>query len=149
MSKSRGSSNGNNSYKEFICRVQAPPIPSNSVGLQGTPDLYELAEGVFTVTTNNRVIPISGTDFLVNTVFIFEGRGEIRLGEEEIHCSTNRELDATVIELTVACAKRLQQIGAKFIKVTTASGGHQIPEGEFCYGKRATHELKDNEVYYY
>ena len=147
---SRGSSDGNKSYKECVCLVRSPPSPPDSVGLQGTADLYELAEGVFTIVTNNRVIPITDTDFLVNIVFTFEGREKIRLSEEEIKfCSTNRELDATVIELTDACAKRLQQLGAKFIKVSTASGSHQIPEGEFCFDKRAIQEFKVNDVIYY
>ena len=102
---SGGSSDGNKFYKEYGysppvtvrtpefafaqvkvsgCRVQAPLIPPDSVGLQGTADLYELAEGVFTVATNNRVIPITDTDFLVKIVFTFEFRGQIRLSEEEI-----------------------------------------------------------------
>ena len=82
-----------------VCRVQAPPIPLDSIWLQGTADLYELAEGVFTVATNNRVIPITDTNFLVKIVFTFEGSGQIRLSEEEIKfCETHRELDATVIE---------------------------------------------------
>ena len=112
--------------KVSVCHVQAPPIPPDTIGLQGTADLYELAEGVFTVATNNRVIPITDADFLVNTVFTFEGIGQIRLSEEEIKfCTTNKELDATVIELTDACVKRLQQFGAKFIRVTTATGGDE------------------------
>ena len=115
--------------KVAVCHVEAPPIPPNTVGLRGTADLYELAEGVFTVVTNNHVIPIADADFLVNTVFTFEGFGQIRLSEQEIKfCTTNRELDATVIELTEACVKRLQQFGAKFIRVTTASGGGKSPK---------------------
>ena len=130
--------------------MQAPPIPPDTAVLQGTADLYELAEGVFTIATNNHVIPITDADFLVNTVFTFEGIGPIRLSEEEIKfCTTNKELDATVIELTDACVKRLQQFGAKFIKVTTASGGDKYPEGEFCIDRAAIQEIKDNEVYYY
>ena len=132
------------------CHVQAPPITPDTVGLQGTADHYELAEGVFTVATNNHVIPITDTHFLVNTVFTFDGLEQIRLSEEEIKfCTTNRELDATIIELTNACVKRLQQFGTKFIRVTTASGGDKYPEGEFCIDKRAIHEIKDNDVYYY
>ena len=100
--------------------------------------------------TNNRVIPITDADLLVKNVFTFEGRGQIRLSEEEIRfCSTNRELDATVIELTDACAKRLKQFGAKFIRVTTASDGDQISEGEFCYDRRTIQEIEDNEIHYY
>ena len=130
--------------------MKAPPIPPDTVELQGTAVLYELAEGVFTVATNNRVIPITEADFLVNTVFTFEGLGQIRLSAEDIKfCTTNRELDATVIELTDACVKRLQQFGAKFIRVTTASGGDKSPEGELCIYRGAIQEIKDNEVYYY
>ena len=161
MGASGSKSDGNNFYKNFgswppvlekgcVCRVQAPPIPSDSVRLQGTAILYELAEGVSTVATNNRVIPITDTNFLVKIKFTFEGLGKIQLSEKEIKfCITNRELDATVIELSDACAKRLQQLGAKFIKVSTASGGHQMPEGEFCYDKRAIQEFKVNDVIYY
>ena len=136
--------------KVFDCRVQTPPIPPNTVGLEGTADLYELAEGVFTLATNNHVIPITDADFLVNTVFIFEGFGQIRLSKEEIKfCTTNEELDATVIELTEACVKRFYQMGAKFIRVTSASGGDKSPEGDFSIDSRAIQEIKDNEVYYY
>ena len=136
--------------KVSVCHVQAPPIPPDTVGLQGTADLYELAEGVFTIATNNHVIPNTDADFLVNTVFTFDSLGQIRLSDEEIKfCTTNKELDATVIELTDACVKRLQQFGAKFIRVTTTSGGDKYSEGEFCIDKRAIHEIKDNDVYYY
>ena len=117
--------------KVFVCHVQAPRIFSDTAVVQGTADLYELAEGVFTVATNNRVIPITDTDFLVSIVFTFEGIGQIRLSEEEINfCTTNKELDATVIELTDACAKRLQQFGAKFIRVTSATGGDKYAPKE-------------------
>ena len=144
----------NSAAKVSVCHVQAPPIPPDTAGLQGTADLYELAEGVFTVATNNHVIPITDADFLVNTVFTFEGIGQISLSKEEIKfCTTNKELDATVIELTDACVKRLQQFGAKFTRVTSASGGDrrqaQYAEGEFCIDRGAIHEIKDNEVYYY
>ena len=136
--------------KVFVCHVQAPPIPPDTVGLQGTADLYELAEGVFTVVTNNHVIPITEADFLVNIEFTFKGLRPLKLSENEIKfCTTDRELDATVIELTDAGVKRLQQFGAKFIRVTSANGGDKSPEGEFCIDKRAIQEIKDNEVYYY
>ena len=136
--------------KISVCHVQAPPIPLDTAVLQGTADLYELVEGVFTVATNNHVIPITDTNFLVNTVFIFEGPGQIKLSEKEIKfCTTNRELDATVIELTEAGVKRLQQFGAKFIRVTTASGGDKSPEGEFSIDMGAIQKIKENEVYYF
>ena len=131
----------NSAAKVSVCHVQAPPIPPDTVVLQGTADLYEVAEGVFTVATNNHVIPITDADFLINTVFTFEGLGQIRLSKEEIKCcTTNKELDATVIELTDAGVKRLQQFGAKFIRVTGACGGDktaqaQYAEGEFSFDK--------------
>ena len=126
--------------------MQAPPIPPDIVA-PGTADLYELAEGVFTVATNNHVIPITDTNFLVNTVFIFEGLGQIKLSDKDINfCTTNKELDATVIELTEAGVKRLQQFGAKFIRVTTASGGDKSPEGEFSIDRGTIQKIKDNEV---
>ena len=127
--------------KVTVCHVQAPPILPDTAGLQGSAALYELAEGVFTVATNNHVIPITDTNFLVNTVFTFEGLGQIKLIEKEIKfCTTNRELDATVIELSEQCVKRLQQLGAKFIRVTTAHEGDKVamaqyPEGEFSINK--------------
>ena len=65
--------------KVSLCHVKAPPIPPDTVVLQGTGDLYELAVGVFTIATNNKVIPMNNDDFLVNTVFTFEGLGQIRL----------------------------------------------------------------------
>ena len=134
----------------FVCHVQAPPIPPDTALLQGSADLYELVEGVFTVATNNHVIPITDTNFLVNTEFIFEGLEPIKLSEKEIKfCTTNRELDATAIELTDAGVKHLQQYGAKFIRVTTASGGVKSLEGEFSIDRGAIQEIKDNEVYYY
>ena len=114
---SRGCSVGNKYYKECVCRVRAPPLPPNSVGLQGTAILYELAEGVFTIATNNRVIPNTYNDFLLNIDFIFEGLMlQIRLHDEDIKfCTTNEELDATVIELNDDTVECLQQFGAKFI----------------------------------
>ena len=134
----------------FVCHVQTRPIPPDTVGLQGTADLYELAEGVFTVATNNHVIPVTDTEFLVNIVFKFEGLGPNTLSENDIKfCTTDKELDATVIELTDAGVKRLREFGAKFIRVTSASGGDKYPEGEFSIDKRAIHEIKNNEVYYY
>ena len=136
--------------KVSVCHVQAPPIPPDTAVLQGTADLYELAGGVFTVATNNHVIPITDANFLVNTEFTFEGVEQIRLSKEEMKfCTTNKELDATVIELTEAGVKRLQQLGAKFTRVTTANGGDKSPEGEFCIDRGAIHEIKDKEVYYY
>ena len=129
--------------------MQAPPIPPDTVA-PGTADLYELAEGVFPVATNNHVIPITNTNFLVTTVFTFEGLGQIKLSEKDIKfCTTNRELDATVIELTEAGVKRLQQFGAKFIRVTSASGGDKSPEGEFSIDRGAIQKIKENEVYYF
>ena len=98
--------------KVSVCHVHAPPIPPDTVA-PGTADLYEMAEGVFTVATNNHVIPITDTNFLVNTVFTFEGPGQIKLSKKDINfCTTNKELDATVIELTEAGVKRLQKFGA-------------------------------------
>ena len=137
--------------KVSVCHVQAPPIFSDTAVLQGTADLYELVEGLFTVATNNHVIPLTDTNFLVNTVFTFEGLGQIKLSEKDIKfCTTNRELDATVIELTEAGVKRLQQFGAKFIKVitATASGGDKSSEGEFFIDMGAIQKIKENEVYY-
>ena len=135
--------------KVSVCHVQTPLIPPDTVAA-GTADLYELTEGVFTVATNNHVIPITDTDFLVNTVFTFEGLGQIKLIEKEIKfCTTNRELDATVIELTEAGVKRLQQFGAKFIRVTTASGGDKSPEEEFSIDRGVIQKIKENEVYYF
>jgi hypothetical protein len=149
-----GSSDGDKLYKEFsymtpekvnesaaqskfsVCHVQAPPISPDTIGLQGSATLYELAEGVFTIATNNHVIPITDVDFLVNIVFTFEGLGQIRLSKKEIkYCTTNKELDATVIELTEECVKRFQQFGAKFIRVTNANGGVEIAQAQYAEGE--------------
>ena len=127
--------------KVSVCHVQAPPIPPDTAGLQGSAALYELAERVFTVATNNRVIPVIDTDFLVRIVFEFEYFEAISLSRDEIKfCTTNEELDATVIELSEQCVKRLQQLGAKFIRVTTACESDKIamaqyPEGGFSIDK--------------
>ena len=127
--------------KVSVCHVQAPPIRPDTAGLQGSAALYELAEGVFTAATNNRLLPVTDTDFLVRIVFTFGGVGAIRLSKDEIKfCTTNEELDATVIELTGQCVKRLQQLGAEFIRVTTAHGGDKIataqyPEDEVSFDK--------------
>ena len=127
--------------KVSVCHVQAPPIHPDIAGLQGSAALYELAEGVFTAATNNRVLPVTDTDFLVRIVFTFEGVGAIRLSRDEIKfCTTNEELDATVIELTGQCVKRLQQLGEEFIRVTTAREGDKIamaqyPEDEVSFDK--------------
>ena len=127
--------------KVSVCHVQAPPIPPDTAGLQGSAALYELAAEVFTIATNNHVIPMTNDNFLVNTVFTFEGLGQTRLSKNEIKfCTTNEELDATVIELSEQCVKRLQQLGAKFIRLTTTREGDKIamaqyPEGEFSIDK--------------
>ena len=127
--------------KVSVCHVQAPPIPPDTTELQGSAALYELAAGVFTIATNNHVIPMTNNDFLVNTVFTFEGLGQIRLSKNEIKfCTTNEELDATVVELSEHCVKRLQQLGGKFIRLTTAREGDQIakaqyPDGEVLFDK--------------
>ena len=141
--------------KVSVCHVKAPPISPDIVGLQGTAALYELAEGVFTAATNNHVLPVTDAEFLTRTVFTFEGLGPIRLSKDDIKCcTTSKELDATVIELTEQCVKRLQQLGAKFMSLTTAREGDKIamaqyPEGEFSFDKGAIYEIKDNELYYY
>ena len=108
--------------KVFVCYVQAPPIHPDTAGLQGSAALYELAEGVFTIASNNHVIPMTNDDFLVNTVFTFEGVGAINLSRDEIN--------TTVIELTGQCVKRLQQLGAEFIRVTTAREGDKIAKAQ-------------------
>ena len=140
--------------KVSVCHVQAPPIPPDTVGIQGSADLYELAKGVFTVATNTHVIPITDIDFLVHIEFMFEGLGQIRLSRDEIKfCTTNEELDATVIELTEHCVKRLQQLGAKFIRLTTARVGDKIamaqyPEGEVSFDKGDLIRLLDIAVFH-
>ena len=127
--------------KVSVCHVLAPPIPPGTAGLQGSAALYELADGVFTIATNNHVISNTNDDFLVNTLFTFEGLGQIRLSKNEIKfCTINEELDATVIELSEQCVKRLQQLGAKFIRLTTARESDKIaiaqyPEGEVSFDK--------------
>ena len=127
--------------KVSVCHLQAPPIPPDTVGLQGSAALYQLAAGVFTIVTNKHVISMTNDDFLESIVFTFEGLGQIRLSKNEIKFfTTNEELDATVIELTEQCVKRLQQLGAKFIRLNTAREGDKIamaqyPEGEFSIDK--------------
>ena len=127
--------------KVSVCHVQAPPIPPDTAGLQGSAALYELAEGVFTIATNNRVLKDTDTDFLVRIVFKFEGVDALSLSRDDIKfCTTNEELDATVIELSEQCVKRLQQFEAIFIKLTTAREGDKIamaqyPEGEVSFDK--------------
>ena len=163
---SSGSSSGRyNFLNEFIngsavqakfsaCRMQAPPIHPDTAGLQGGAVLYELAEGVFTIATNNHVIPITDADFLAQIEFKFEGFGQISLSRDEIKfCSTNEELDATVIELTEQCVKRLQQLGSKFIKLTTSREGNNIameqnPKGEFSFDKGYLIRLLDIAVFH-
>ena len=127
--------------KVSVCHMQAPPISPDTTGLQGSAALYELAEGVFTIATNHHVLKDADTDFLVRIVFKFDGVEAISLSRDEIKfCTTNEELDATVIELTEAGVKRLQQLGAKFIRLTTARESDKIamvqyPEGEFSIDK--------------
>ena len=119
-----------------VCHVQAPSIHPATAGLQGSAALYELAEGVFTAATNNRLLPVTDTDFLLRIVFTFEGVGAIRLSRDEIKfCTTNKELDATVIELSEQCVKRLQRLGAKFIRLTTAREGDKIAKAQYSEGE--------------
>ena len=65
--------------KVSVCHIQAPPIHPDTAGLQGIAALYELAEGVFTAATKNRLLPVTDTDFLVRIVFTFEGVRAITL----------------------------------------------------------------------
>ena len=41
--------------KVSVCHVQALPIPPDTVGLPGSVDLYELAEGVFTAREGDKI----------------------------------------------------------------------------------------------
>ena len=141
--------------KVSVCYVQAPPIPPNTITRQGTAALYELVDGVFTVATNNHVLPVTDAEFLVRSLFTFEGFGPIRLNKDDIKCcTTSKALDATVIELIDACVQRLQQLGAKFIRLTTARQGDKIAmpqyiEGELSFDTGVIHEIKDNKLHYY
>ena len=139
--------------------VQAPLIPLDTAGLQRSAALYELATGIFTIATNNHVIPMTNDDFLDNTVFTFEGLRQITLSKNDIKFwTTNEELDATVIELSEECVKRLEQLGAKFLRLTTAREGDKIamaqcPEGEVSIDKgdlirRGTTSLLDIAVFH-
>ena len=141
--------------KVSVCHVQAPPIHPDTIATQGTAALYELADGVFTAATNNHVLPLTDSDFLVRTLFTFERLGQIRLNKGDINCCTSsKALDATVIELSDVCVQRLQQLGAKFIRLTTAREGDKIAmpqyiEGELCFDMGVIHEIKDDELHYY
>ena len=141
--------------KVSVCHVQAPPIPPDTIGTQGTAALYELADGVFTAATNNHVLSLTDSDFLVRTLFTFERFGPIRLNKDDIKCcTTSKALDATVIELSDACVKRLEQLEAKFIRLTTARQGDKIAipqytEGELSFDTGVINEIKDNELHYY
>ena len=141
--------------KVSVCHVQAPPIPPDTIATQGTAALDELADGVFTAATNNHVLSFTDYDLLVRVVFTFEFFGPIRLNKDDIKCcTTSKELDATVIELTDACVKRLRQLGANFIRLTIARQGDKIAipqylESELCFGTGVIPEVTDNELYYY
>ena len=141
--------------KVSVCHVQAPPIPPDTITRQGIAALYELVDGVFTVATNNHVLPVTDAEFLVRTLFTFEGFGPIRLNKDDIKCcTTSKALDATVIELSEACVKRLEQLGAKFIRLTTAREGDKIAipqyiEGELSFDTGVINEIKDNKLHYY
>ena len=68
---------------ECVCRVLTPSILPESVGLQRTANLYELAEGVFTLATNNGVISITHK-ILDKIIFTFEGRGQIQFSKRNL-----------------------------------------------------------------
>ena len=89
--------------KVSVCHMQTHLIPSYTVA-PGNANVFELAEGVFTVATNIHVIPITYNNFLVNTVFTFEDIGHIKFSQkrDQILYQSYSELDATVIELTEA-----------------------------------------------
>lgn len=141
--------------KVSVCHVQAPPIPPQIIGVQGTAALYELADGIRATITNNHVLPLTDSAFLSRTAFTFERFGRVTFGDADIRiCTTDAELDATVIELTDECVKRLQQMGANFIRLATARAGDRIamaqfPDGVFSFDKGAVHEIKNSEIYYY
>ena len=141
--------------KVSVCLVQAPPVSPDTIATQGTAALYELADGVFTAATNNHVLSFTDSDLLVRVIFTFEGLGPIKLNKDDIKCcTTSKELDATVIELTDACVKRLEQLGAQFIRLTTAREGDKIAiphyiEGELSFDTGVINEIKDKELHYY
>ena len=141
--------------KVSVCHVQASPIPPDTIATQGTAALYELEDGVFTLATNNHVLPVTDAEFLVRTLFIFERLRQIRLNKDDIKCcTTSKALDATVIELTDACVKRLEQLGAKFIRLATAREGDKIAmpqyiEGELSFDKGVIHEIDKIKLRYY
>lgn len=141
--------------KVSVCHVQVPPIPPDFVEVQGTAGLYQLTNTVFSAITNNHVLPVTDKEFLSRTVFTFAGLGPIRFSENEIKCCTTSEkLDATIIELTEECVKRLLNGGAKFIRLASARDGNKIamaqyPEGVLSFDKGVIHEIRDNELYYY
>ena len=109
--------------KVSVFLAQEPPIPPDTGGLQAYAELYELSAGVFTAVTN-RMLPVTDTDFLVHIVFTFESIGQIKLSKDDIKfCTTNKELDATVIELTEQCVKSLRQQEAKFNRLIIACEG--------------------------
>ena len=103
--------------------------------------MYEMANGVFGLMTNNHVMRMPRIDpqFVCGSIINFKGFGQLVLTPDEIRCfTTSAELDATVIELTEKFVSALKQRGAPFLKITRVQLNNQIamvqyPNGEFSF----------------
>ena len=135
--------------------IAAEAIPPNHCPIQGTISMYEMANGVFGLMTNNHVMPRIDPQFVCGSIINFKGFGQLVLTPHDIRCvTTSAELDATVIELTDKCVSTLKQRNAQFLKITSAQLGNQVamvqyPNGEFSFDKGIIHDINGYILHYY
>ena len=139
-----------------ILNLNAPSLMPHHHGCQGTIALYEISMNIFVLITSHHNLPVTDASLLCRSDIIFGGICKIVLKPEDIACvSTNKELDATVIELTDQCVAFLKKCGFNFLKVTNARLGDQVailqlyPNAEYAFDKGAIHEINDWRLYSY
>ena len=117
--------------------------------------MYELANGIFGLMTNNHVMPRIDPQFICGSTINFKGFGQLVLTPDDIRCvTTSVELDATVIELTEKCVSVLRQRGAQFLKIGSAQLNNQVamvqyPNRRFSFDKGIIHDIIGKNLQYY
>ena len=137
-----------------ICKFSVGHVRTAEAN-QGTTSLYQMANGVFGLMTNNHVMPRIDSQFVCGSTITFKGFGQLVLTPDDIRrVTTSAELDATVIELTERCVSALNQRGAQFLKITSAQFNDQVamvgyPNGEFSYDNGIIHDINGKILHYY
>lgn len=141
--------------KFSVALLRVPPLPPNLNPAQGTISLYEIAKDIFGLITNNHMIPKTDIELICAAYINFEGFGRLILSHNDIVCvTTDKVLDATVIELAEQCVALLKQRGAKFLKIASARLADQVamvqyPNGVYSFDKGIIHDIRGSVLHYY